>query len=234
MARTLMQRLSRRLRAPYHRRIAARRLAEYHAEPRSLEDTVHWAMNFGGKGAFRIRTVQMRGEITALARAVQTLQPRVILEIGTARGGTLLIWSSLASEEVITCDLQDNTQRASLYRALPPPGSGCRVTLLAGDSHSAGFRQRVSEQLAGRPVDFLFIDGDHSEAGVAADYQDYSPLVRPGGIIAFHDIVESQPVTSTRVHPFWERVKQGRLHEEFIADRSQCGYGIGIIRVAAD
>lgn len=223
--------LSRRLRAPLHRRWAMRRLAEYHERPRSLEETVSWAMNFGGKSYFRIRTVQIPEEITSLARAVAALEPRLILEIGTARAGTLLIWSALASEEVITCDLRDMSAQAPLFEGLPPPDKPCTVTLLSGDSHTGGFRQRVRDAVAGRPVDFLFIDGDHSEAGVEADFNDYHDLVRPGGIIAFHDIVQNQPFTSTQVYPFWERVKQGYAHEEFVADRDQCGYGIGIIRV---
>jgi predicted O-methyltransferase YrrM len=37
------------------------------------------------------------------------------------------------------------------------------------------------------PVDFVFIDGDHSERGLLADWQAWSPLVEPGGIIALHD-----------------------------------------------
>ena len=223
--------LMRDLRAPMNRRAAFRRLAEYHAQPRSLEETVQWAMSFGGAGHFRIKTLQIPTEIAALARAVAALQPRLILEIGTARAGTLLIWSSLASEEVVSCDLRDMSAPARLYQGLPPPSSQCRVTLLSGDSHSAGFRTRVEAALAGRQVDFLFIDGDHSEAGVAADYRDYREFERPGGIIAFHDIVADQPVASTRVHPFWVRVKEGCETEEFVADPGQCGYGIGIIRV---
>lgn len=37
--------------------------------------------------------------------------------------------------------------------------------------------------------DFLFIDTDHSYANVKDEYIKYSPLVRPGGIIAFHDTI---------------------------------------------
>jgi len=41
--------------------------------------------------------------------------------------------------------------------------------------------------------DFLFIDGDHTYEGVEGDFEMYSPLVRRGGIIAFHDIVPGPP-----------------------------------------
>lgn len=37
------------------------------------------------------------------------------------------------------------------------------------------------------PVDLVFIDGDHSLAGVAADWAFWSERVAPGGIIALHD-----------------------------------------------
>jgi predicted O-methyltransferase YrrM len=37
------------------------------------------------------------------------------------------------------------------------------------------------------PVDFIFIDGDHSFDGLKADWTGWSPLVAPGGIVALHD-----------------------------------------------
>jgi predicted O-methyltransferase YrrM len=37
------------------------------------------------------------------------------------------------------------------------------------------------------PIDFVFIDGDHSYEGLCADWTGWSPLVAPGGIVALHD-----------------------------------------------
>jgi predicted O-methyltransferase YrrM len=34
----------------------------------------------------------------------------------------------------------------------------------------------------------LFVDADHRLAGVAGDLQLYAPLVRPGGLVAMHDV----------------------------------------------
>jgi len=223
--------LSRTLRIPFSRFLAFRRLRTYHARRRSLEETVDWAMQFGRYGYFTIHTLQKRSEIISLARAVAALQPRRILEIGTARGGTLLIWSSLASERVITCDLVHREPQKALFEALPPPGSKCRVTLLTGNSHAPAFKQRVAQELGGEQVDFLFIDGDHTVDGVKADYNDYREFVRPGGLIAFHDIIENQPLPDNEVFHFWKQVKQGQQTEEFVDDPRQCGFGIGIIHV---
>lgn len=227
----LLKELSRTLRIPFSRLLAFRRLKQYHAAPRSLEETVDWAMNFGRYGYFTIHTLQKRSEILALASAVAALKPKIVLEIGTARGGTLLIWSSLASHKVVSCDLVHRDAQRSLLEALPPPGSACKVRLLTGNSHEAGFKQRVAQELNGEQADFLFIDGDHTEAGVAQDYNDYREFVRPGGIIAFHDIVENQPLTTNQVYHVWKKLKPHNRTEEFVSDPAQCGFGIGIIHV---
>ncbi len=230
MSKTLKN-LSRKLRAPFNRRFAFKRLKEYHSQSRSLATTIDWAMNFGGGGYFTVKTMQIPAEITALAQAVEALHPKIILEIGTARGGTLLIWSRLASEKVITCDLQNMDMQKPLYSAFPPNGSKCKVTLLSGNSHSPDFKQRVARELDGRKADFIFIDGDHTVEGVTADYNDYREYVRSGGIIAFHDIVEHQPLPTNQVYHLWKKLKHEVITEEFVNDPKQCGFGIGIIRI---
>jgi len=37
------------------------------------------------------------------------------------------------------------------------------------------------------PIDFLFLDGDHSEVGVQKDWDAWHQYVIPGGVVAFHD-----------------------------------------------
>jgi len=37
------------------------------------------------------------------------------------------------------------------------------------------------------PIDLLMIDGDHSDAGVQRDWDDWSKFVVPGGVVIFHD-----------------------------------------------
>lgn len=223
--------LSRTLRLPLNRLYAHHRLKKYHSKPRSLEEVVDWAMNFGGGGYMVVKTLQIPSEIMQLTKAVQAIKPKIIVEIGTARGGTLLIWSYLASKRVITCDLNDTSLQRPLFSRFPPPGSNCQVTLLTGNSHEARFKARLAQELNGEKADFLFIDGDHTVEGVKADYEDYREFVRPGGIIAFHDIVEKQPFETNQVHQFWQQIRQETGTEEFISDPDQCGFGIGIVRV---
>lgn len=37
------------------------------------------------------------------------------------------------------------------------------------------------------PIDFLFIDGDHSWEAISRDWADWTPHVAPGGFVALHD-----------------------------------------------
>ena len=50
----------------------------------------------------------------------------------------------------------------------------------------------------------------------------YSPLVRKGGIIAFHDIV---PFGYPTVYKFWNEVKEKYEYLEIIKNRNQNCYG---------
>lgn len=43
----------------------------------------------------------------------------------------------------------------------------------------------------GPPLDFVFIDGDHSYEGLRGDWEAWNPLVAPHGIIALHDSCSS-------------------------------------------
>lgn len=184
------------------------------------------------RGLLKIKSSQKPSEILALARAGERENPRVILEIGSARGGTLFIWSQLASLKVLACDLQIPNYRRRLYQHFTRPDSSCEISALEGDSHDPKLRAHVLHELQGRSVDLLFIDGDHTEIGVAADYEAYAPLVRPGGLIALHDIVDQQPYPENQVQYFWKRLRVREEFEEFIDDPGQCGFGIGLVRVA--
>jgi predicted O-methyltransferase YrrM len=48
--------------------------------------------------------------------------------------------------------------------------------------------RELTEVDIGGPLDFAFIDGDHSEVEVRADFKLVGPWVKTGGVIAFHDL----------------------------------------------
>jgi len=46
---------------------------------------------------------------------------------------------------------------------------------------------KIQEWLNGDSIDLLFIDGDHHENACRDDYLLYSPYVKQGGLLVFHD-----------------------------------------------
>ena len=63
----------------------------------------------------------------------------------------------------------------------------------------------------------------------------YSPLVRKGGIIAFHDIVPGSLKTRARysgdVPWFWKEISQNFKHVEIVESRGQGRCRIGVLYV---
>jgi len=43
------------------------------------------------------------------------------------------------------------------------------------------------------PIDFLFIDASHAYKDVLEDFRKWSPFIRVGGVIAFHDVCSEWP-----------------------------------------
>jgi predicted O-methyltransferase YrrM len=182
----------------------------------------------------RIAPMQVRAEFARLLEMLAARPPRALLEIGTADGGTLFLYSRVAADDalLVSVDLPGGrfgggypAWRERLYRSFGRARQ--RVELLRADSHDPATRARVERLLGGRALDFLFIDGDHSGAGVRADYETYAPLVRPGGIVAFHDIVPGPDEAVGGVPEFWRTLRRSVAANEIVADWKQGGYGIG-------
>lgn len=182
-----------------------------------------------------IKPSQVRSEIESFAALIQDLNPKTILEVGTAKGGTLFLFSRLADPEavVISIDLPGGLYgggypdwKTPVYKSFRQPKQS--IHLIRADSHSAETLDRVKSILRERKVDLLFIDADHSYEGVKRDFELYSPLVTAGGTIAFHDIVPHPPSYGCGVDVFWNEIKTPQSRE-FIESMSQEWAGIGIL-----
>lgn len=120
----------------------------------------------------------------------------VILEIGSWKGRST-VWLSNASRE---------TSGQKVYAVDPHTGSPehhekfgevYTFDIFKENIKQAGVEDMVvpikktSEDAArewdGTPIEFLWIDGDHSYEMVKLDYELWSPFLVDGGIIAFHD-----------------------------------------------
>lgn len=113
---------------------------------------------------------------------------RSVVEIGVAEGA-----SACALRAAMSAD-------GALYLVDPFPLSRFRsLNALKRTAHAAVGRvgssrvewiEDFSHTVAdcwSRPIDFLFIDGDHREQTVLRDWASWSRFVVPGGVAAFHD-----------------------------------------------
>ncbi|MDQ7033067.1 MAG: class I SAM-dependent methyltransferase [Desulfonauticus sp.] len=199
----------------------------------SIEDLVDFSFNWLSG---LIRPIQIREEIIQLLKLLSERKPKVVLEIGTANGGTLFLFTHVASEDatLISIDLPGGMfgggypdWKIPLYKAFARHNQ--KIHLIRADSHDPKTLEFVKKILNRRKVDFLFIDGDHTYEGVKKDFEMYSPLVGKSGLIAFHDIVEHPPETKCEVHKFWNKIKKNFKYKEFIKDYDQKWAGIGVL-----
>ena len=189
-----------------------------------------------------IKPMQVMTEIGRLLRILEQLRPETLLEIGTARGGTLFLFTRIASPTAtfISIDLPGGMfgggyedWRIALYKSFALDRQ--KIYLIRADSHSINTLNNVKSIIDDKKIDFLFIDGDHSYEGVKKDFEMYSTLVRKGGIIAFHDIVPHDrahdPCGVVGVPRFWNEIKHSYKYLEIVKDWSQGWAGIGVLYV---
>ncbi|MEO5953768.1 MAG: class I SAM-dependent methyltransferase [Chloroflexia bacterium] len=179
--------------------------------------------------------IQVEEELVRLVDDVRKVAPKTVLEIGTSMGGTLYLWSRLSANDanIISVDLPHgkfgggySPLRTPLYRSFRRAAQ--TLHLLRADSHQPATFQQVKALLNNKPVDFLFIDGDHTYEGVKQDWVTYSKLVRPGGLVAFHDIALNYE--DTQVKRFWDELKPTVTHREY-AYHPRGFYGIGVVEI---
>ena len=180
-----------------------------------------------------LQPVQVLEEITSLLEDVKKLNPKRVLEIGTCKGGTLYLWTRVARPDatIVSGDLRSDKVcggysrlRTPIYRRFARRQQ--RLHLVRADSHQIDTLEQVKRLFGGSEIDFLFIDGDHSYAGVKRDWEMYSTLVRKGGIIAFHDVASNYG--ETQVKRCWDEIKDNFPHREYMVHPEGL-YGIGVI-----
>jgi len=191
------------------------------------------------RGARRGVATQRWTELVGLVHLVRQLRPTAVVEIGMGDGGTMALWAQIAPPEahLIGLDIKILSGVDGLIRSKLRAGQ--KLSLIEADSHADSTKQKVLDSLAGSKIDFLFIDGDHGYEGVKLDFESFSPLVRPGGLVGFHDIIPDYSVRfgvqsgkyAGGVHKFWSQVISRFPHYEFIDSVGQDGFGIGVVRM---
>lgn len=153
---------------------------------------------------------QVESEFEELLKILKPYTPGKLLEIGSYHGGSALAFRDLGFD--VSC-----IEIAPTPELLSVEG----ITVIEGDSSNHKLIDRRKR------FDVLFIDGDHSYSQVKTDYETWSPLIVSGGLIVFHDIVDSElhKQQLCEVPRFWNEIKIGKEYIEIIHDGTWGGLG---------
>jgi hypothetical protein len=121
-----------------------------------------------------IRAGSMLSHEQWMVALASILRPRRVLEIGTLHGLSAALWAQLA-ERVTTIDIQASTVAPVVWNKL---GVADKISYRIVKSNEEK-RQIVKAE----NFDLAFVDGDHSHAGVKADFA----CVARCGAVLFHD-----------------------------------------------
>ena len=152
--------------------------------------------------------------LRALAVGAGVIPPRTM---HTADEAQLLTELARGRDQVVEIGVYEGSSALVLLRALDPAATLHLIdpfghqpgALRAGWAASEGATKRVVARAAAgagaprvqwhvarsedaargwaQPVDLVFVDGDHTQAGCALDWKLWHPHVKPGGHVVFHD-----------------------------------------------
>ncbi len=228
--------------APRHYRASVERLRrmEYLLPESTVRFAIPWT--FKGLGHFKHLTVyQHPVELHELYKMLLKIVPRSVLEIGTARGGTLYLWTQAAAADanLMSIDLPGGPFgggypecRIPFYTKFARPAQ--RLELVRQNSHHAATVARAANYFTSTSVEFLFIDADHSFTGICNNLLLYASLVRAGGWIGLHDILPNPRYPQIQVWKLWQSIRTLPYTREIIdSDGCPRPLGIGLINVPA-
>lgn len=176
--------------------------------------------------------VQIESELEGLLGVVRERAPRSYIEVGVGRGDTFhaIVSAMPPGSRAVAVDDPEQAwglegSRAQLVRAAADlTRKGYDVHLIFGNSRAT---RVIDEAAALGPFDMAFLDGDHTLKGVTSDWIHYGSGVP---VVAFHDIVDTMRPNLLgeviEVPKFWEVLKSGVAHVEFVAPGSTMGIGV--------
>lgn len=180
-----------------------------------------------------VQANQYAVEFKELLRLVEAAQVSKVLEIGTFLGGSLYQWlrRMMPGGLLVAVDLPGATW------GMPDTASpdawrqwgiqkNIRVFPVLADSHNP---QTVSQVHNFAPFDLVFIDGDHSYEGAKKDWDNYRYMVRKGGMVVFHDILQDPSRDGIGVWQLWQEISGIYRSLALTSFGGQSEKGIGVI-----
>ena len=139
------------------------------------------------------RTMHSEGESALLAELARG--KRHTLEIGVYEGSSALVLVDALPPDSELHLVEPFAGGGPWPGVMTPADEGATRSVIDRAARKRGgplvhWHVALSEQAAegwSQPLDFVFIDGDHSEQACLLDWELWNGHVEPGGVVAFHD-----------------------------------------------
>ena len=159
-----------------------------------------------------------------LEKTVHEVDPQLIVEIGSCEGVSSLVFGHA---------LRELGHGGHLICIEPKPRGRWHQNM-----DETNLRQTVSLVQASSPwvdigilpgpIDYLLIDGNHKTRWCMSDFHFWSPSVRPGGMIAFHDTLSGG--NANQVNRAIDIIMETDSEKLTEIDRSTKGPGVTVFR----
>jgi cephalosporin hydroxylase len=166
---------------------------------------------------FGHRTLKTPFDLWVYQEIMFEVRPDLIIETGTARGGSALFLASmcdlLGAGRVVTIDLEEWSGRPTHDR----------IRYVQGSSIDAKTVELVAEEVAGSKSSMVILDSAHDAAHVSKELELYAPMVTPGSYLLVEDTnLNGHPIKRKYGSGPWEAVEAFlQRHPEFSQDRSR-------------
>ena len=140
--------------------------------------------------------IRLPDDIIVFQELVWDLKPKTIVEVGVARGGSVILSSSLLhllgeGGRVFGLDIDIRTHNRV---AIENHRLSSNVTLIEGDSTSQHIIEKLKNELGRDLIDILVLDSNHTHEHVYNELIAYRDLIRVGGYIVLPDtVIENFP-----------------------------------------
>ena len=175
---------------------------------------------------------QDKAELYDLAKLVKDLRPERVLEIGVCEGGWLWCMEPFFAPgaTIIGIDSLENPviRIDNLHGVMARLAKTHPATLIEDISQSDESLAKVKSILGRKELDLLHIDGGHEEERARSDWERYAPLVRPGGIVAIHD-VRGVGYREQEVDVLWAEIEAVENLTTFVLSHRENQMGIGVV-----
>ena len=171
---------------------ANKKIAELRSEIFKIADENNFGYHWEWLG---VPLIKMPEDILLEQEIIWKLKPKTIVEIGVARGGSLVFASSImesyADPKVLGIDIKIF---AHTHEALSPWTVNQKITLFESDSLDPKAITKFSEFIENAGPTLLILDSNHTHEHVLGELHSYGPKLSRGSVIIVADtIIESMP-----------------------------------------